>query len=673
MAFSLSGNTITQTGTDTDLSGLWLISGVNRFSTNGQVLYDMGTDLVLVVTGTLYHDPDKEILIFRKVTEGTLMMVTGSYIYGTETTVNGRSRLSSGEGLQFWGSTGTGSFHQWGNNPPTFVSLRVEGGSFTTRGGVISSARVITFTNNVDFDVKGTIFRKQGTTDRREFRLDTAGDPWTGSANFVLDGFQVSHRAFPPVFGVEVRNGEIVQLSDGAVETVIEDFDTSLNISTTSDLGTDSRMAGRLTSPKFFIINNASEGSYIRTMPKDGVGDDRQTGGSIIKKFVSFNLTDGSTSLPIENVKLYSRDTNNGYRKNANGQDHLADKVYQSTSDTNGSIATFPIITAITNINSQGSFSYADWDTTKYNNRYKVDRRGLDESANDNFLFSFASFEHGLSQTTVSCKGLGTLQVDWILFPDFSITQKNKAVVDAYTTINNAQQFYDCAKSYLFDNYSGEAEPIVSRNGNTVNAGSYNVVLDPAANNTFAFNGSTITIKSSAFTGTINTTGMVTDAGSPRSISYGVTGGQLVINDASAPWAVSGNVVIDNLINNDATNNLAVSVLNGANVSTSEAGAGVGLVNLLQAVGISIKVLDAVTNAPISDARVYLESNGSSIFNGLTDVNGSVSILFNYSDDQEITGRVRKSSTSPYYRTGQISGTITSSGFAANILMLLDE
>ena len=45
---------------------------------------------------------------------------------------------------------------------------------------------------------------------------------------------------------------------------------------------------------------------------------------------------------------------------------------------------------------------------------------------------------------------------------------------------------------------------------NTINARNYNVVVDDQANDVFAFNGTTITIKALSFVGNIQTTGTIT-------------------------------------------------------------------------------------------------------------------------------------------------------------------
>jgi hypothetical protein len=156
---------------------------------------------------------------------------------------------------------------------------------------------------------------------------------------------------------------------------------------------------------------------------------------------------------------------------------------------------------------------YDDWDTDKFGGFYKVDRRGNDNTNADLFTFKFCSYKHSLSSSTQALKGLGELSVNWVLFDDQLITDTID-LVDAYTEINTPQKFYDKAKAYLVAHYNGESQTIVSRNGVTINAGYYDVVISDQATEVFACDGSTITIKANAFSGNLTTTGSVTLTGS---------------------------------------------------------------------------------------------------------------------------------------------------------------
>jgi hypothetical protein len=95
----------------------------------------------------------------------------------------------------------------------------------------------------------------------------------------------------------------------------------------------------------------------------------------------------------------------------------------------------------------------------------------------------------------------------------------------------------------------------------------------------------------------------------------------------------------------------------------------------LDLVNLDFLVLDAVTKDPISGARIFLETDpgGVNLVNSMTDASGQLSVVYPYLLDQDVTGRVRKSSTEPYYQTADIIGTITSEGLSQTILMISDS
>ena len=314
-----------------------------------------------------------------------------------------------------------------------------------------------------------------------------------------------------------------------------------------------------------FEIVNSATGSNVVTMWRPVQRNSRaQRGNVVTKKEVSFNFLNASGN-PIEGVELYLIDNPSDYAKNAtfppatsagnytttptllngvvnsNGSityDYTTPLEYNATSDTNGHIAALKITTS-THIHEYNSNdptaqndypnlyvrsnntwglsesdtrgpTFSDWDTDNFGGFYRVDRRSNDNTDADKFTFKFCSYKHTLDSSTQVLKGLGELEVSWVLFDDQSITQTNKTVVDGYTTIDNPSMFYDRAKSYLTDNFAGEEDAIVTRDGNTIDAGSYNVVLDNTVNDAFTFDGTTITINADVYTGNISSTGTIT-------------------------------------------------------------------------------------------------------------------------------------------------------------------
>lgn len=61
---------------------------------------------------------------------------------------------------------------------------------------------------------------------------------------------------------------------------------------------------------------------------------------------------------------------------------------------------------------------------------------------------------------------------------DPSLTETDKAVVDAYTVISNANELYDAIKAYQVDNYTGEINSLVTRDGGSIDLGIHDIRVD---------------------------------------------------------------------------------------------------------------------------------------------------------------------------------------------------
>lgn len=98
-------------------------------------------------------------------------------------------------------------------------------------------------------------------------------------------------------------------------------------------------------------------------------------------------------------------------------------------------------------------------------------------------------------------------------------------------------------------------------------------------------------------------------------------------------------------------------------------------------VTVGIVAKDAITAELISGARAYLTADsggdlafGSLILNTLTDSSGvSENTGFSYTNPQPISGKVRRSSTSPRYKSQPVSGIIENTGFNTNVFLIKDE
>lgn len=130
---------------------------------------------------------------------------------------------------------------------------------------------------------------------------------------------------------------------------------------------------------------------------------------------------------------------------------------------------------------------------------------------------------------------------------------------------------------------------------------------------------------------------------------------------------------------NIASGSMTISITGGGSTpSIRTAGATVTVQN---AVTVKVTVKDVNTGSVIEGARVLLEAAaggdltaGTDILSDLTDSSGVVqTTAFNYTASQPVTGKVRKSSATPFYKTSPISGTITSAGLDVTIFMIPDE
>lgn len=123
----------------------------------------------------------------------------------------------------------------------------------------------------------------------------------------------------------------------------------------------------------------------------------------------------------------------------------------------------------------------------------------------------------------------------------------------------------------------------------------------------------------------------------------------------------------------EGTGLLTLVNVNGSN--TSKAVSATGTVIITKSVPVVITVRDIDTNSVIVGARVLLRegTGGTIIINDVTDGSGQVTTNYDFSGDQLVTGRVRKGSSSTFYKTSPIVSTITTNGLDEEILLVIDE
>jgi len=83
-----------------------------------------------------------------------------------------------------------------------------------------------------------------------------------------------------------------------------------------------------------------------------------------------------------------------------------------------------------------------------------------------------------------------------------------------------------------------------------------------------------------------------------------------------------------------------------------------------------------VNGTPLQNARVYITKDvgGDVVLSGLTNALGICEdTTYIYTADEDVRGWARKSTSSPFYRTGKVSGTISSTGLSMTAVLVLDE
>ncbi|MDB0030548.1 hypothetical protein N9E34_03710 [Opitutales bacterium] len=505
MSFSYASDVITQTGTDTDLSGLEGKTGVTVIRLGGStdqggiishpIVYQLTKQLV--VEGDLTFDANGESLILISGQNAIIVKSGGSLnisaLYqGTPT----RALAINANISQ------TGAFWQTLNS-----TLTAEAGSSVDFEGITIGAQQNLFLDKCNGTIKNCVI----IGDDDDEPLIKIGE------NISIDGLEVigTHGLIlgsnndMVIKNVTVKSSTKVTQHDGTGwnwTKAVPSFPTFEDYTSNGGSQIDFRMWWN----GGYKVTNSATGSDLNNKQGGSVGAMYGNGFVWLTKKLSLNYSD-SSGTAISGVKTRINDFDNSSRRSLQSvgdgytllvnttPDFSTDLTYSSTSDSSGDSAELEVTTAVWTGSKNDSTIDGQWD-------YRSKNNGND----DIFDIAHADYNYLISVSTVALKGLGTLNIPVVLFSDSSLTESDKDTVDAYTEIDTPQKFYDRAKSYLVDNFTGEAIPLVSKDGNTINAGSYDVVVDASASSVFAISGNTLTIKASTFTGNILTDGTAT-------------------------------------------------------------------------------------------------------------------------------------------------------------------
>ena len=515
MSFSISGSKITQTGTDADLSGLSGVTGVTTTSLGDVTVYDIG-DNQLEVQGTVTHDPNNEFLIIgvNAPRNDLFITSTGTYNYGTEfTNTNITTAVKTrGTGLILSQSIDTGVGETQSNS--NYAGLYCEG-TFNWIGGTIIC------NSSMFFDTGSTLYVRDGvaicSSSTQGPRIDIGdgndvdviGLRYSSLSASGLRGLILQKTtSYTNVQGVRVENAAIGLLANGSNAPDSEPL-ILRNIPNLE--ATNKTIWGMYLQTQYKFINYETGNKLADSTLINRWNDANGTGYGWGVKEVGFEITDVA-GVAIEGVKIFVRDNDSGnrisnaYRTWWTGLTLPAlegDLTYEWTTDSGGIGATKELTHCI----AMGVESALT--DGKVADTWISDIR---TPAGDAFTAYVHAYAHLPTEITLPMEGNGELVIDWKLFDDLQVTESNEATVGAYTTAETARKAYDLMKLWKLTNLE---TPTIStlpigRTGDTLEAGSYDVVIDSAETEVFDFVTNTVRLKTSEFQNSISTTGAVT-------------------------------------------------------------------------------------------------------------------------------------------------------------------
>jgi len=272
------------------------------------------------------------------------------------------------------------------------------------------------------------------------------------------------------------------------------------------------------------------------------------------------------------------------------------------------------------------------------------------------------------------------------------ITESSKTTVAAYTgiTINHTTdtitltshrsilELYDYCQNEAYDSPQKDYPEGIMTTEDGINYFSYYDII----NDGYQFDGKHKTISfASGKDFTVDSVGTIKDL---KIIGDLIWGTQITVNnvDVTGTWYFDDSVnlsmtdcTVDTVDTVDGTETVVIGMHGDTSIDTNN---DTSNITILKPVTLYIKATNSSGSA-ISGAMVYLKAApggdltaGTQIIKDTTDSNGELTDTFNYTNDQPVTGRIRKATTSPYYKTYNLGGSITSNGYRVEAIMIED-
>ena len=715
MTFSISGNTITQSGTDTSLASLSSVSGVTVLTIGPSTLFQKKYYVLPANASLVYNnltiDPKNECLVLGSGNT-TIAPASNSAVLqiGKPITQNGFTYASAGEAIISQSNSGNAyqitagvNFYQgtlyWYSGIIRVSTYSSFGGNNTySNNGVITGYLTGYIGPNAVLEV---IYPPTGqVTEANQMGFGPA-------ASLVIDGLTVRGYGTSPQSALIIFNTNVVlttppvfNLQGVAGLTYGATSGSESNPVTTSQApnarqGTFLSIYGFKSNASAKGLNlfagsllrgvNLSVGSAIPIVPHNITAG--QTQGYVeVRNEAKFTFKSQAGVL-IQGVVVYMKDTNNGQRRIYNlcqqSINNTADNVYIQSSDSTG-VAQFMgtsnsiLLCAVAHLVANSDFTNNAGENIK-DLRSKTNTEGADD-------FTFYAWHYNYS----------VLPINVVLHSDTTpFTLSNTLITDPYVTLTSSaataklasnfavsttgpgtitvrasssfDDLYDCMKAYKVSptqanlEFLGITNQIINASGNIADAGSVNII----GLEYFTSGSKMTTIKSTgaltangAISNGLSIIGNVTQA-TPTNLTNVTISGNLTYNTNTPVTVTLTNCTITGTISNSGTGLITVVLANstigaaGSNV-VSYGSAPVSLSNVV--IGSNWAVVDATTNAIIASG---------------TAATSAVSFTYLWSADKSVKVRVRYYGSTKYIPY-EASGVITSAGLSIVVNQIQD-
>jgi len=496
MSFSESAGVITQTGTDTNYSGMIGLTGVTK---NGnQYTLD---NTRLLVTGTLDVDRTTDRLRFINYADlpgrEYVFKITGNFDNSTVRTYQNTTIYDPLPSISFefekinGGNNGLfDGYIQTTSTSNVTIQGMVNVNDGATTGSQFNLAH--NFEGNVTLDNAIFLNSTIGTL-KLIFTAQTASTITINNCEFYGHGYRTAANSL-------TVNGLNTFGHPETINVNTTNFVSDLTLEGMEGFGVSTifRSAGVSANLKFVRYINPFS-SIPAPIPLINVSLSSAAGSqTIVQNRMIFTVQDASGV--VANAKIQAIDTDNGNRPTTN---YGASQAYETA--TSGDLT----YSEITDINGNATFlvTSAVWYLGTSSTDKNIDNRGVANTYDLNYKLS--SFLHLPTEQTPNHYASGDKKPVFLLSLDASITETNETTIASYSVIDNANKFYDRAKKFWYDNFDRQ-NLYVTKSGNQIDAGSYNVIIDATASSVFNVSGNTITIKANTFTGDMTTTGVIT-------------------------------------------------------------------------------------------------------------------------------------------------------------------